>query len=180
MLHGDVYGEEFCYHELPEKLDVFDTDAYCANPMEFYVTCTNVKNGEPVYHRCDRGDGGTADSIPVRYFESIGYKQNVVILTQPEGFVKQPNRFLPLMRIALRKSPALLHALEIRHTKYNETLAYIKEQEAVGNLLVIRPESILEIGVVERRPEELERVYQLGRREGVKRLREVQDFLRRK
>lgn len=209
VLHGDVYGEEFCYHELPEKLDVFDTDAYCANPMEFYVTCTNVKNGEPVYHRCDRGDGediqwmrasaampvlskfveiggytlsdgGTADSIPVRYFESIGYKQNVVILTQPEGFVKQPNRFLPLMRIALRKSPALLHALEIRHTKYNETLAYIKEQEAVGNLLVIRPESILEIGVVERRPEELERVYQLGRREGVKRLREVQDFLRRK
>lgn len=40
-------------------------------------------------------DGGTADSIPVRFFESIGYDRNVVILTQPEGYVKKPNQRSP-------------------------------------------------------------------------------------
>ena len=116
-------------------------------------------------------DGGTADSIPVRFFESIGYDRNVVILTQPEGYVKKPNQLLPLLRILLWKNPALIHALENRHERYNETLAYIREQERSGNLLVIRPEAPLNIGAVERHPEELERVYQIGRKEGEKRLR---------
>ena len=174
--------------------------------MDFYVVCTDVETGKPVYHNCLKGDaediqwmrasasmpalsrfvnldghmlsdGGTADSIPVRFFESIGYERNVVILTQPEGYVKKPNQLLPLLRILLRKNPALIQALENRHERYNETIAYIKKQELFGNLLVIRPEAALNIGAVERHPEELERVYQLGRKEGEKRLAEVAEFL---
>ena len=30
---GDLYGADFCYHELPNKLDLFDTDTYEKNPM---------------------------------------------------------------------------------------------------------------------------------------------------
>ena len=41
------------------------------------------------------------------------------------------------------------------------------------------PEAPLNIGAVERHPEELERVYQIGRKEGEKRLREVKKFLKR-
>ena len=37
-------------------------------------------------------DGGIADSIPLKYFESIGYNKNIVLLTQPKGFVKQKNK----------------------------------------------------------------------------------------
>lgn len=205
---GDIYGEEFCYHELPDRLDPFDVKTYEENSMDFYVVCTDVETGKPVYHNCLKGDaediqwmrasasmpalsrfvnldghmlsdGGTADSIPVRFFESIGYERNVVILTQPEGYVKKPNQLLPLLRILLWKNPALIHALENRHERYNETLAYIREQERSGNLLVIRPEAPLNIGAVERHPEELERVYQIGRKEGEKRLREVKKFLKR-
>ena len=36
-------------------------------------------------------DGGVADSIPVRFFESIGYKRNLIVLTQPKDFVKKKN-----------------------------------------------------------------------------------------
>lgn len=205
---GDIYGEQFCYHELPDRLDPFDMKTYAENPMDFYVVCTDADTGKAVYHNCLKGDaediqwmrasasmpalsrfvkldsyslsdGGTADSIPVRFFESIGYDRNVVILTQPEGYVKKPNQLLPLLRILLWKNPALIHALESRHERYNETLAYIREQERSENLLVIRPEAPLNIGAVERHPEELERVYQIGRKEGEKRLREVKKFLKR-
>ena len=43
-------------------------------------------------------DGGVSDSIPLQYFESIGYKRNVVILTQPLGYQKEHNRLMALMR----------------------------------------------------------------------------------
>lgn len=32
---GNLYSEQFCYHTVPEKLDVFDTKAFAENPMDF-------------------------------------------------------------------------------------------------------------------------------------------------
>ena len=40
---GDLYGADFCYHVIPEKLDPFDTEAFRANPMEFYVGATDAE-----------------------------------------------------------------------------------------------------------------------------------------
>lgn len=207
LFTGDIYGEDFCYHEIPEHLDVFDWETYRDNPMEFYVVCTDVKTGKPVYHKCGGSneedlqwmrasasmpmvskmvsidgyklsDGGTGDSIPLQFFESIGYERNIVILTQPDGFVKHPHKLLPMMRIVLHRYPKLLRALEIRHKFYNKTLLYIKKQEKAGNIVVVRPERPLNIGPVEHDPDELERVYQLGRREAEKRLPQIQAFLK--
>ena len=48
---GDLFGADFCYHELPNKLDPFDTEAFQQNPMEFYVVCTDVLTGEAVYQK---------------------------------------------------------------------------------------------------------------------------------
>ena len=53
---GDLYGAKFCYHELPEKLDVFDSVAFEKSPAEFYIVCTDVETGAPVYHRMDKCD----------------------------------------------------------------------------------------------------------------------------
>lgn len=35
---GDIFGGEFCYHTLPEQLDIFDQDTFETNPMEFVVS----------------------------------------------------------------------------------------------------------------------------------------------
>ena len=37
MKTGDLYGADFCYKELPNKLDIFDVKTYKKNPMDFYV-----------------------------------------------------------------------------------------------------------------------------------------------
>ena len=153
---GNLYSEQFCYHDVPEKLDPFDEAAFAASPMDFFVVCTDVRTGDPIYHKCRRGDaedilwmeasasmplaakivkighyglldGGVADSIPIRFFESIGYKRNLIILTQPKGFVKKKNPMLP------------------------------------GADYVIRPPIPLEIGAMERDPAQLRRVYETGR-----------------
>ena len=53
---GDLVGAEFCYHTVPDELDLFDTEAYLANPMEFYVVATDVNTGKAVYQRLDKGN----------------------------------------------------------------------------------------------------------------------------
>jgi len=47
---GDFVGAEFCYHELPEKLDVYDNDAFQASSTDFYITCTDLETGKAVNH----------------------------------------------------------------------------------------------------------------------------------
>jgi len=206
LLTGDLFGAEFCYRTLPQKLDLFDYEVYAANPLPFYVVCTDVETGEAVYERCDRSDGewmaffrasasmpiasrvvevrgrklldgGIVDSVPIRYFESIGYEQNIVILTQPEGFVKQPSRGLPLMKAFLRKYPKVAEALAQRHEVYNETGEYIRRREAEGKALVIRPPKALDIGRVEHDAEKMKAVYETGCAEGERQLDAMRAFL---
>lgn len=42
VMTGDLVGNEFCYHELPERLDPFDNDAFEASPIEFYADRKSV------------------------------------------------------------------------------------------------------------------------------------------
>ena len=46
---GDIFEKEFCYRVLPYELDIFDSDTFVANPMEFYVGVTNVETGKAEY-----------------------------------------------------------------------------------------------------------------------------------
>lgn len=209
LLHtGDLYSEQFCYHDIPEKLDPFDTETFAASPMEFFVVCTELRTGDPVYHKCRTGseedlkwmqasasmplaartvkiglhrllDGGIADSIPVRFLESIGYKKNLIILTQPKGFEKKKTKFLPIIRARYARYPAFVAAAADRHERYNETLSYISMLEEAGDAYVIRPPIPLEIGAMERDPRELQRVYDTGRAVAEKQLDQIQTFLLR-
>lgn len=204
---GNLYGEQFCYHDIPEKLDVFDVDTYKNSPMEFYVVCTDVLTGKAVYKKCEEGigddiewmrasasmplvstvvevggykllDGGIADSIPLRFFESMGYERNIVVLTQPNGYIKGKNKTLPIAKFILRKYPKLIDALAKRHLIYNETLDYVRQRETQGNCLVIRPEAALEIGHIEHNPDNMKRVYEIGRQTAQRRLEEIKKFIK--
>ena len=53
---GDIYGAKFCYHDLPEKLDIFDFRAFECNKTEFYLVCTDIETGKPVYHKMEKCD----------------------------------------------------------------------------------------------------------------------------
>ena len=206
LFTGDYYGADFCYRRIPEELDVFDVKTYQSNSMTFDVVATDIETGQAAYHRCESAmgedlkwmrasasmpmasqpveiyghkylDGGIADSIPLQYMEQMGFPHSIVILTQPQGFVKQPNRLLPLLRIVLRRYPNAIRALETRHERYNQTLAEICQKEKAGQILVIRPDEALKIGAREKNEQELERVYRLGREMGQRRIDEIRAFI---
>ena len=175
--------------------------------MEFYAVCTDVLTGKPVYKKLTKGeqltydwirasasmplaskvvelegmkvlDGGVADSIPLEYFENIGYKKNLVILTQPDGYVKEHNKLMPLMRIALRKYPNMIEAMDKRHIMYNKQLSYVYQAESAGRALVIRPEAPLKIGHISHNPDEMQCTYDIGRQTGMKYIERIKAFFR--
>ena len=202
---GNYYNAEFGYHTMPRELDPFDNAAFEQNPMAFYVVCTDVETGQPVYRQLTEAteetydwirasasmplmsrivelegrkllDGGVADSIPLAYFESLGYQRNVVILTQPLGYQKAHNKLMPLLRLSLRKYPRMIQALDERHLMYNRQLAYVTQAEAEGRCLVIRPDGPIPIGHVSHDPAKMQRVYDMGRAEGERRIADIIRF----
>ena len=199
---GNYYNAEFAYHIVPTQYDVFDADAYAANPMEYYVVCTDITTGKAVYKKCERFDhemlewirasasmpvvstvvevgglklldGGVSDSIPLRFFQQQGYTDNVVILTQPIDYVKRPLKAMPLVKWSLRKYPEMVAAMQNRHVMYNEQTAYVRSEEAQGRCIVIRPEAPINIGHISISADEMQRIYELGREAALKKIDEI-------
>ena len=206
LLTGNIYNAKFCYEELPARLDPFDEETYRKNPMEFYVVATDVNTGKAVYQRLDNGDlndvqwirasasmplvsrivkigeqelldGGIADSVPFEWFIANGYEKNIVVLTQPEGYIKSKNPLMPLVRLRMKKYPKMIEAMANRHTVYNECLKQLEQREQEGRALVIRPSVPLGIKRTEKDPEKLKRIYKLGRKDAEAMLERVKGFL---
>ncbi len=202
---GNLYSEDFCYHmcrkswtpsmKRPSALRRWTS-------LSSAPTCAPATHLPQVPQRRRRGralDGGfgvhaagregrpdrpllpagrrRADSIPVRFFESLGYKRNIIILTQPKGFVKKKNPLLPAIRARYLRYPAFVAAVADRHERYNEALSYIAMQESTGRDYVIRPPIPLEIGAMERDPAQLRRVYDTGRAVAENQLDKIEAFL---
>lgn len=203
---GDIYGRKFCYHDIIEELDPIDKKTYKENDIDFFISATDVENGMERYYNSKEVDertiewmrasasmplvskivevdgfklldGGIADPIPYRVMKENGYEKNVLVLTQPYDFVKGKAEMMFIMKIMLHKYPKLIEAMANRHNIYNAQTREIKEMEKRGEVYVIRPEAPLNIKRTENNPEELERVYQEGRKVATEKLAEIKNYL---
>ena len=84
---------------------------------------------------------------------------------------------LPADRIPAEHYPQALAAMRNRPEMYNRQLAYLEQEEQKGDTLVIRPQEKLPIGHISHDPEEMKRVYDIGREMGEQRIQEIRDFL---
>ncbi len=197
---GDMFGADFCYRKLPLELDVFDGGAFERNPMEFHVVATDCATGRPVYRRLDKADenafdwirasasmplvsrpvaidggeyldGGLSDGIPLKYFESLGYAENLVVATRPRGYRKFPRRSMALLKPFLRRHPAVYEALKTRHEWYNAALEYVDKRVAAGKAALIAPDEPLPISRVCHDPDAMQRAYEIGREAAERQIR---------
>ena len=204
---GNYVNTRFAYHTMPLELDVFDIPTFEADPAEFYVVCTDVETGTPVYKRLDHVDdhsldwfratgsmpivsrpvridgrllldGGMTDCIPLEHFQSIGYERNIVVLTRPRGYQKTANKLTPLFRIFHPRHPKVAHCMAHRHEMYNAQLRYIEAQAALGKTLLIYPDEPLNIGRTELSEEKLKGIYEAGRQKALGMVEEIKQFLR--
>lgn len=203
---GEIVGGDFCYRELPEELDIYDYETFNKCNIPFYATCSNVETGKaeylqitdmkaqvaklrasaslPYFSRVveiDGGkylDGGCTDSIPVEAFRKMGYPRNVVILTRDAQYRKSPEMSL-MAKTIYRKYPAFVKALLNRAEDYNRTVEKIQKLEKEGEIFVIRPKEPLNIGRLESDPEEIQRVYDVGRADATAALARMKEWMSR-
>lgn len=203
---GDLVGKKFCYQDIPMELDPFDFDAFCASPMDFYVTCTNLETGKAEYVLCDDMrtkmdymrasasmpmvshtvevdgkkllDGGVADSIPLAAFRRMGYRRNIVVLTQVEDFEKQPQE-IGIQAVKYRRYPEFLKSIAGRHLDYNRSRRLVKRLEEEGEVIAIYPSEELHLKRMERDMDKVQMMYDLGRHDALARLDEIRAFLNR-
>ena len=200
---GDLVGAQFCYHDLPEKLDVYDYQAFEQSPMRFYVVCTNVKTGKAEYIFMENMrniaylqasasmplvsriveiggkkllDGGVADSIPYRRFYKMDYQKQVVVLTRPKGYRKKPSS-MKLAKRLYRKYPKFLEAMAYRYIQYNRTVKELEYLEKTGKILLIRPSKDPRLGRMEKSKRKVKAVYHLGYQDAMAKMEQIKAYL---
>lgn len=187
---GDLFGAQMCYHEIPDKLNKFDYDAYARYQGKAYAVVTNVESGEAEYlpmkdlrqdieavrasaslplvsRNVKIGgkyylDGGISDAIPIRRSIADGNAKNLVIMTKEVGYRRKAAEFLPLIKTVYRKYPAVYHNMKNRHIAYNETLDYLERAQIAGKAFVIRPQKPSRIKRIEKDRGKLTSLYHEG------------------
>jgi predicted patatin/cPLA2 family phospholipase len=187
----ELFGMDFIFGEIPHSLVPFDFQAFEEVREEFVVGTTDVETGGPVYYsKSDTDfdmltllrassslpffapiveykgrklmDGGISDPIPIRRAEKDGYHRTVLILTRHKGYVKSRNRLRWLLEKKFGVYPKFVEVMLRRHEIYNETVAYVEEQERSGAAFVIRPSYPVTVGRVEQNKAKLELLYGQG------------------
>ena len=186
---GNIINKEFAYYEVPLKLDIFDEETYEKSDTDFYATVTNIETGKPEYIKITNVfrqmevlratsampfvsktvtldhkqylDGGISDSIPIDQCRNMGYDKIIVILTRPLDYrKKKTNTWVTKLRYS--QYPNLVQAINTRYQIYNSSLEKILDLENKKEIFVFRPSRSIHIKRIEKDPEKLQEMYDLG------------------
>lgn len=203
---GNIVDVDFCYHELPEKLDPFDNEAFIKSKTKFYVCCSNVETGAPEHILCsdmfrdiaylqasasmpivskivETGglkllDGGITDSIPLNSFINLGYEKNIVIQTRPNGYRKKSSKAANfLSKLVYRKYPKFIKAIKNWSDIYNDCLDFVEKKQKEGQTFVIRPSRFIKISRMEKNLDIVKEMYDLGRSDALREIDNIKKFL---
>lgn len=197
-----LFGLEFVFEEIPDHLVPFDFETYMAYEGQYLVGVTNARTGKSEYldgRRLDDKnsmlkatcalpfyfppieidgelyyDGGICDPIPVRKALADGNEKVLVILTRPQGYIKQCSKSNRLAaKILSKRFPKLSYPLLHRHEIYNETVRFCEQLEAEGKAVLLRPEGDGIIDSFEKNVDNIKRSYARGYEQCAARIEEI-------
>ena len=109
-----------------------------------------------------------------------GFLKNVVVLTRNSGYLKKPSKFHFIVDRKYPEYKGLQQSLRERYQVYNETVAYLEEEEKKGRVLIIRPTQPLKVGRMERNPGKLEELYNQGYEDARKSMKAILEYIHKK
>lgn len=187
---GDYFGKDFSLKTIPDELILYDYDTYLNQTSNFYAVATNLETGKAEYLKVEDMkkdmdkiwassslplmsriveidgkkylDGGVSDSIPVMKSIRDGNRKTVVVLTRDSNYRKSESRLISVIRHRYKEYPKFVRAMELRHIRYNKTLAAINRLAQEGKIFVIAPKEKVEVGRLEKNTGVLEELYWKG------------------
>lgn len=187
---GSMFGMDMLCNIIPNELEPFDHEEFYKYKGKYIAVATNCETGEPEYlevkdFKTDMDalkasislpliapivdykgkellDGGISNPIPIDKAMEDNAGKQIIILTQPKGYVKGENKTLFIIKRKYKKYPKLIEAMKNRHIVYNDTVKRLEEMEARGECFILRPSLPLNIGRLERNTDRLIRGYEIG------------------
>ena len=174
--------------------DPLDFPAFMENPAEYEAVVTNALTGKPEYfgrellsqddyrlvmassaipvacHPVELNgvpyfDGGLTDAIPVRRALERGCGRLVVILSKNRGYVRKPQGMHALYRLACRRYPNIVKAIQRRHLVYNKNLEDVFALEREGIAFIFAASAPIHVGTYSINEEAERELYDLGLRD---------------
>ena len=190
LLRGNIMDFELLFHKFPNQILPYDYDAYARCEERYEMVTTNCITGQACYYEEKKDtrriidivkassslpfvcpiayvdgtpmlDGGITDSIPLKRAVSMGFDNNVVVLTRNKGY-RKPEKTSSILPFFYRKYPLLREAIKQRNMLYNEQVGKVERLESEGKLVVIRPHRLIEVDRMERNVDKLLALYQEG------------------
>lgn len=203
---GNLINKQFAFYDVPLKHDIFDIEEYKKSKTKFYATVTNVDTGLAEYIELDdiieqmevlratgampfvsemveyEGkkylDGALADSIPIDKCMEMGYDKIIVVLTKPKKYRKKKHPAW-ITKLVYGKYPKLVEAINTRYRQYNDTMEKLEKLEDEGKMFVFRPSRKVEMSRVEKDPNKLQEMYDLGINDGENLLKDLKKYLKK-
>ena len=185
---GSIFNWQFSFYEIGEKYVLFDYDTFYASPMHLWVGATDCESGDCHWFSNQNGDdmlrssiasssmpllsviqqiggrkyldGGVADSIPVQKALEDGHAKQLIVLTQNDGYIKKPNKMMPMIRRKYKAYPKLCQSMEHRHEKYNQSVCLAKELEQKGQAVILCPSKPMVLKRIEHDVDKLQAAYE--------------------
>lgn len=170
---GSIFGFDFIFGDIPEKLLPFDHEAFLAYPGELAIAATDIRSKESVwYGKQEQGkdflplqasssmpffanivhldgrdlmDGALLAPIPYEKAAAAGYEKFVVVLTRNAGYRKKSAPPKPLLKAKYKDYPRLWEIMEERPALYNRQLEAVEALEREGKAVIIRPQIPLDV-----------------------------------
>ena len=203
---GNIVNKDFAFYEVPFKYDVFDNKTFKESDIDFYVAVTNLQTAQAEYVKLIDPlgqmevlratsampyvsrpveidgipylDGAIVDSIPVEQMQMLGYDKIIVILTRTLDYRKSK----PMAWIAkwfYRRYPDFADAVNQRYAMYNQQVENVIKLAEKGDIFVIRPSVDLKIKRIEKDPNKLQAMYELGMKDMQLQWENLLDYLNR-
>ena len=201
---GNVINKDFSFYEVPYKLDIFDDKTFNESGIDFYATVSNIETGEAEYFKLDKIleqmeilratsampfvseiveidgkkylDGGVTDAIPLDKCKELGYDKIIVVLTRVKEYRKKKSSDF-LAKLMYKKYPKLIDAMNRKYKVYNDTVERIIDCENKKEIFVIRPSRFVKVGRIEKNPERLQEMYELGIQDTINCIEELKKYL---
>lgn len=200
-----LFGLDFLFDEVPNKLHPFDMDTFLNYEGTVLVGVTNAKTGKTEYldgksidEKCLMlratcaiplffpaieinnnfyYDGGLCDPIPIMKAIEDKNEKHLIILTRPQGYIKEFSKNNVLVSKLLKKKyPNLKYGLLTRHDLYNERVKYCEQLEKEGKALILRPSSIESIDSFEKDVTKLQAAYNHGYNLAIENLNKIKEL----
>ncbi len=205
LKHKSLFGLDFVFDEIPNKLLPYDMDALKKYDGKVLVGVTNAKSGKTEYldgKKLDAKntmlratcaipivfpaiklnnnyyyDGGICDPIPIRKAIEDGNEKHLIVLTRPESYRKTLSRGSKIAsKLIGRKYSNLKNAFLTRHKMYNETVRFCEQLEREGKAIILRPREDQAIDSFEKDVNVLRQAYNNGYNMAIERLDDIKSL----